>query len=461
MLNIRIISKFTTFYPLEMIDGDKKKITDDLTFVNTLLYVKEQLDEDFHYLSFKNNNIVKSTYRDVIFFCQADNSKFKVKFLKYILHTVKLIVNFLLGPDFDKHMGISVSHIYREMFSKYIDIFLDHVKTNPLCYLNIVHFSDDYNLKKTNIAKYDNVDIISVMIFVNQKLMLQYQNSKEGYLNMESIFLLYLFIKMEYPKIYDNKRFPLREDFTLSDDEIKNKKGFLFIKDVLTECRLSCKRISKDSPYVMLVISKTSDNSTNFEKNISRFMSEFYNNKVSEKFQQISTMTRSVSIDSHDTIIYYSVVNRTNYHVYTSPFNKDILNRIRSQSWSTISDEEASNMLFDMCLKISNLSVEALSNGHTCIFLGELECFLSYNLFFVNSKDMIVNPPHSFKGLNLYSTDGFLYDDLLISSEHKDTSLRVFEVFVIFQYNVRSIDAINDSTDILNEYLKRIKKLKS
>jgi len=139
---IRVISDTTTFYPLEQDWYESQQRNDNMSLRTTLVYLKNQLDEDFRFFCSGDLIVVLQQWREKLFFMQTNESKSE-EILRMQLQSIREILIFLFGTKFESVMRRNISLAKRQVFSYYIDKYVKLSKEDYLPLINALRFHPD------------------------------------------------------------------------------------------------------------------------------------------------------------------------------------------------------------------------------------------------------------------------------------------------------------------------------
>ena len=457
--NIRVISDTTTFYPLDQDGDESQQRNDNMTLRTTLIYLNNQLNEDFRFFCAGDLYIVLQQWREMLFFIQT-NEFTSAEIMRMQLQTVREILIFLFGTKFESVMRRNISLAKRQVFAGYIDKYLEWSMNDYLPLINSIRFDDDpYQIselfKQSVSSIYPNYDInlLTALLFNNGNLISIYFPSNDIRIEPETIVLLQLFIKVEYGNFENsNLENPFDTNFIKSDnnDSIKHKNAFLRIERTPIGCTLSSSRSKENSSLVLLIVSQNLKMDEQMKKNIIDFMGG-----ISNFFSSMNLMNHiTYPIKIEDGLIHFVVLNRTKGDIFEIPYNISI--NLLSNYKKNLSNEEILNLLKKLNKKMSSYAMTALIDGFTTMIWGELEFQFSYEMRFEDENGNLIKPTNVFSPPPFDDDNGINYS--LISNSLFPSSksiITIYEILTIFIGKIQTKIVMKTNEEIFQEFKKK------
>ena len=451
---VRIITDTTTFYPIES-DNDSHR-NDDLSLRATLVYMHEQIGEDFQYFKADDLFIVLQQWRDLLFFIQSNDERYK-EIMLLQLQTIREIIIFLFGTKFENVMKRSISLSKRQVFALYVDTYLKLCKKDFLFMMNSTRFNlEDLELNKKfekNLMTISNgmdINLTAVILFENHKIIGKYLKPGSLKLEQENLLMLTIFEQVEYENIDDSSKV-IDIDFVKSPQNltIKHKNAYLRVDRSPVPFTLSSSRMGLNSPYVILVVTQNVKMQQEMKDTIQKYIYS-----IAESLNTIDfKFSKYLQGDLLDDLLYFIIIDRTNGIVWEMDNIKSIL--LLENYLSNNDQNFASNFLEEIKTKLISYGMNAMIRGFTTMMWGENDFQYFYQLIF-EDDDEIIKPSNVFKPPPFHDDIGITYRLMINNIFQTNDDISCVELFTVYKGKILVKDAIIEN-QLLYESLGNVK----
>lgn len=490
---VRVISDTTTFYPLERDDDEPHSKNDNLSLRTTLVYLHEQMGEDFKFFTADDLFVVLQQWRGMLFFIQTNDSRFH-EVMRLQLQTIREILIFLFGPKFESVMKRSISMDKRKVFAQYVDSYLSLCQEDYLYLLNIIR-TDPFKQEmsqyfiqtvSTLISEFD-IHMLNVTLFDGNQIVARFDSPGSAKLDAETLLNLSILEKVEYNDIsIDDGQIPPFENVQTNlqnfdpafiedpnNNTFKHKNAFLRIQRSPVCCLLSSSRLGAKSPYVILLATQNMKITEEMRVLIMKFIST-----ITLKMSQfISPPPEEKSIEVMDDLIHYVLIDRTHGKIWELPLDLSVgllvdymiqlkHNRNRNNDEQDNSNEddedgdvvddiddiEACKMMHELTMKMSAYGMSAMMQGLTTMFRGEQDYQFCYELRFQDEKGETLKPNHVFTPPSFNDDNGVNYT-LITSSLFPNTeNVTCLELLSIYRGGAQVKDVMRGNDALFDFY---------
>ena len=458
-IKIRVISDTTTFYPVEIKDEETHHRNDNMTLLTTISYLKEQLDEDFQFFRAGDLFVVLQQWRGMLFFVQT-NEGLGAEILRFLLQTTREILIFLFGTRFENVMRRNISISKRHVYARYIDTYLNLCNLDHRFLLNALRYTNDAEeIQKFFIDKITPVPVdipvklISVLLMESHEIRTHFKNTRAVRLEPETISLLQIFVKVEFPDIdetYDPNAIQFDPEYVKSGASAKHKSAFLRIERTPVGCTLSLARCAEHSKTIIVVVTQNTKMPVPVQKQINVYMSEvcaFLGSLTFPKYVPPPTKW-------HEELLHFIIINRTEGDVWEMPY-EDSLKQIMEYKHS---DENLAKQTFHtITRKMASYAFNAMMHGYTTMMWGELDYQFCYEIRFLNDDDEDLLPTHVFTPPSFDDDNGVSYGLIVNSVFPSESGVRCFELLSIFRPSVRPKEAMEANDDLFKQFYQKVK----
>lgn len=450
MMKVRVISDTTTFYPVEQESVESHHRNDNMSLRTTLLYLREQLKEDFQYFTAGDQFVVLQQWRGMLFFIQTTDVA-SLELLRLTLQTIREILIFLFGKKFESVMRRNISLSKRLVFSQYVDSYLALAEYDYIYLLNSIRIDHEsseigaFFLQEADaIASNFDIHLLSVVIFNDHKIVTRYEPQGKLKLDPETYTILSVFEKVEYQTLENPiKVAEFNPDYVKSanNNSMKHKNAFLRLERTPVACTLSSSRSTENSSFVILAVTQNAKVPDEMREKIVDFISSI----ASRLSSLIIIPQPSIEIETYPCLIHYILLDRTNGRVWEYPIEESLI-AIES-NLSPEQTESPEEIFKSLTKRLSVHGMTAMMKGFTTMMWGELDYQFCYELRFVDQNGEFMKPEQVFIPPPFNDDNGINYKlitNSIFQTEENVTCLELFSVFV-GAIPVKSTLSINSS----------------
>jgi hypothetical protein len=458
---VRVISDTTTFYPVEG-ETETYQSTDNLTLRTTLVYLHEQLVEDFQFFTAGDLFVVLQQWRGMLFFIQTNDARCQDE-MRIQLQTIREILIFLFGVTFESVMRRNILIGNRRVFAQYVDAYLASCASDYLCVLNALrpddcagelprHFLDALSQLLPQFA----LSHLGCLLINNQKLVGRFSPQDTVKLDADIFSILALFEKVEYETITAPELPNFDSGFVTAptNKSMKHKTAFLRIERTPVSCTLSSTRCGSQSPYVLLVVTqnrpkpKADPQKQTVQEAIVDFLTA-----ITHELEPtiVSAIPVRLGPDVQD-VLHYVVIDRTHGHVWELPLAtalRKISDHLRLQT-----EREAADELDKVKNRLAAYGMTAMMRGCTTMMWGELNYEFCYELRFEDEAGGALTPSHLFSAPPFNDDTGINYRLIVESLFQTDREIRCLELFAVYK-GIVQVKAAMEGNQMLFAMAKR------
>lgn len=447
---VRIITDTTTFYPIES-ENDSRR-NDDLSLRATLVYMHEQIGEDFQYFKADDLFVVLQQWRDLLFFIQSNDERYK-EIMLLQLQTIREIIIFLFGTKFENVMKRSISLSKRHVFALYVDAYLKLCRKDFLFMINSIRFNledSDINTKfgkkMMKISNGLDINLTAVLLFKNHKIVGKFLKPNSLKLEQENLLMLTIFEQVEYENV-DESLDIIDVDFVKSPQNltIKHKNAYMRVDRSPVPFTLSSSRMGQNSPYVILVVTQNVKMQQEMKDTIQNYIYSIAESLNTLNFK----ITRYLQGEIIDDLIYFLIIDRINGNVWEMDNEKSII--LLDNYMCRENENQPSKLLEEIKIKSISYGMNAMMRGFTTMMWGENDFQYCYQLIFEEDDD-ILKPSNVFKPPPFHDDIGFTYRLMINNIFQTNSNISCIELFSVYKGSILVKDAITEN-QILYENL--------
>ena len=497
---VRIISDTITFYPIEKEGEESHNRNDDMSLRATLVYLHEQLDEDFQFYIADDLFVVLQQWRGMLFYIQTNDPCFQ-EVMRLQLQTIREVLIFLFGPKFESVMKRSISMDKRKIFSQYVESYLSLCQEDYCYLLNSTRvdseskeLSNHFIQSISSIISSFDINMLNVTLFDGNKIIARYDSHTAAKIDPETLLNLSIFEKVEYSDVNNESlNMMIGNEFSNSQNfdpkfvesptntTLKHKNAFLRIQRSPVSCLLSSSRLGERSPYIILVATQNPKITDELRQLILKFIT-----KITDLMSQIENpYPDEKPIQVIEELIHYILIDRTHSNVWELPldlstgFLLDYLTQLKSQTDKNNEDtkdseqqneknpendddnnndnnikndddeleNEAYKMMQKLTMQMAAYGMTAMMKGYTTMMRGEQDFQFCYELRFEDEKGEKLRPTHVFSPPPFNDDNGVNYE-LITSSIFPNTDgVTCLELLSIYRGGAlaKSVMAANDA----------------
>ncbi|OHT12285.1 hypothetical protein TRFO_17980 [Tritrichomonas foetus] len=442
---VRVISDTTTFYPVEKDGEESHHRNDNMSLRTTLVYLHEQMGEDFQFFTADDLFVVLQQWRGMLFFIQTNNARFQ-EVMRLQLQTIREILIFLFGTKFESVMKRSISMDKRKVFSQYVDNYLALCQEDYVYLLNAMRVDSDskemsdFFLKVvSSIAPDFDINMLNVILFNKNKIVARYDAPNAVKVDPETFLTLSVFERVEYSEldnqisddIQKNNKFDASFVESPNNSSMKHKNAFLRIERTPVACLLSSSRLGESSPFVILVATQNMKISEEMRQLIMKFISAV----TSQLMKFVVPQPEPQPIQVMEELIHYILIDRTHGNVWELPLD---LSTGFLMDYLHIDDEdEAIEKMQKLTQQMAAYGMSAMMRGYTTMMWGEQDFQFCYELRFEDEDHEILKPTHVFSPPPFNDDNGINYRLITNSLFPNDEGITCLELLSVYQGKVQ------------------------
>jgi hypothetical protein len=439
---VRVISDTVTFYPVEPEGQESHQQNDNLSLRTTLVYLREQMGEDFQFFTAEDLFVVLQQWRGMLFFIQS-NDAMRQAVMRLQLQTIREILIFLFGVKFESVMRRCILSTNRVVFAQYVDTYLSICDSD---YLTLACTTRPDPESKAIGDMFRNLasgwvpgcpGVLTCILFRNHKLVSRYAPSDNSVtLDLETFLILSIFEKVEYGGISG-------EPCTLAFDPTfigrpdnptkKQKTAFLRISGTPIACNLSSTRCSANSPFVILVVSESTSGIAKPEAGKSETQAQIADFLVTTAARMMNLPIDPVRvplIDRIDDLLHYIVIDRTRGDVWECPLDHTI--QYFQEAFGDLGEDEIKAEAKKVTSQLVAYGMSAMMRGNTTMMWGKLDYQFCYELRFEDEAGQVIEPTHVFTPPGFNDDTGINYGlicDTLFQGHSRITCLELMSIY--------------------------------
>jgi hypothetical protein len=459
-MDVRVISNTTTFYPVE-IDENSHGRNDNMSLRATLVYLREQMSEDFQFLTADDLFIVLQQWRGIVFFIQSRDSRFH-DVMRLMLQTIREILVFLFGVKFEFVMGHSIVHTNRLIFAQYVDAYLANCQSDYLSLLGALraeqscpHVGEMFVEASTRFLPEFDLNLLSCFLFHDHQFVAKFIVPGAVKFEPETFSMLAIFEKVEYgqPAEELDEKFSSAYVISADNNTMKHKTAFLWIERTPVACTLSSTRCAFGSPFVILVVTQNV-NMGKRKGEIQMKIVDFLTAITSRLTQLVVRPVPPPPVGLVEDVICFVVIDRTDGRVWELP-SATAVARLRTFR-EFVNDEEAEAELNRVRRQSAAYGMSAMMRGFTTMVWGEVDYHFAYELRFEDEQGVSLNPVQVFSPPPFNDDTSINYRLIVDSLFQPDRKITCLELLAVYRGRVQ-VKATMAGNQILFEMFKRQK----
>jgi hypothetical protein len=439
LTSVRVISQTTTFYPVET-DETTHQSTDNMSLHTTLVYLHEQMGEDFEFFTADDLFIVIQQWRGIVFFIQSNDSKFH-DVMRLQLQTIREILMFLFGVKFDTVMRRNILLHNRIVFAQYVDTYLSACRSDYLPLINAIRpdpcfpqLSDQFIQASSQLLPEFDLNLLSCVLFHDHRLIARFTVPGAVKFDPETFSMLSIFERVEYESVSPPSKLHFSSAYVISADNqtIKHKTAFLRIERTPIGCTISSTRCAEDSPFVFLVVTQNvGTNQRESRKAETHMKIVDFLTAITNRLTGIATLLPELpASELFDDLLHHVVIDRTNGTVWE--LQEDTAARLVLEHRKLNNAEEAREELVRVKQQLAAYGMAAMLRGFTTMMWGELHYQFCYELRFEDESGEVLRPAQVFSPPPFNDDTGFNYrliTDSLFQTDRQIVCLELLSVY--------------------------------
>jgi hypothetical protein len=459
-MEVRVISNTTTFYPVD-VDETNRGGTDNMSLRTTLVYLREQMSEDFQFLTADDLFIVLQQWRGIVFFIQYTDSRFH-DLMRQMLQTIREILIFLFGAKFEFVMGHSIVHANRLVFAQYVDAYLSNCASDYLCLLGALRSDDScprvaelFLESAARLRPEFDLNLLSCFLFYDHRILAKFIFPDARTFDPETFSMLAIFERVEYGPITDQLDEKFSSAYVTSADNttMKHKTAFLRVERTPVACTLSSTRCALESPFVLLVVSQNV-NMSKRKGEIQMKIVDFLTAITSRLTQLAVRPTAPPTVGLVEDVICFVVIDRSCGRVWELPTATAVAQLRTFREFAD--DEEAELELIRVRRQSVAYGTSAMMRGFTTMVWGEVDYHFAYELRFEDEQGAILIPTQVFSPPPFNDDTGINYRLIVDSLFQPERKITCLELFAVYRGRVQ-VKATMAGNQILFEMFRRQK----
>ena len=429
---VRVLSTSTTFYPVDK-EGQSQK--DNLPLTQLVIWLKEQMQEDFQFFTAGDLFVVLQQWRGIVFFIQSKDAR-KHEVMRLQLQKIREILIFLFGTKFDSVMRNNISLKRRQVFAEYVDAYLAACEGDYIYLLNALRVDDDcQKLGKwfmevcRSLSPEFQMDMLSCILFHNHRIVARFAAPGAVQFEPESYSILSVFERVEYEgiaEVNDSTCFDPHYVCAPDNPTMKHKNAFLRMERTPVCCTLSSTRLAHQSPFVLLIVTQHQKMQPETQAMIVEFMKA-----LAERLMENPLPTpEPVAFDLPADLLHYVIVNRTTGDVME--LASDLSVRL-FQERCGMTEEDAAKEAAKVKSQLAAYGMSAMVRGFTMMMRGEFDYQFCYEMRFENEDGEIMKPSQVFTPPPFNDDTGINYQlitDTIFQTTEKVTCIELLSVYV-------------------------------
>jgi hypothetical protein len=434
-MKVRVISDTTTFYPVES-DEDAHQCTDNMTLRTTLVYLHEQMGEDFQFLVAEDLFVVLQQWRGIFFFIQSTDARYR-EVMRLQIQTIREILIFLFGVKFESVMKFHILLGNRIVFAQYVDTYLAACNSDYLCLIGASRADTQYielagSFLGANAQLYGEFDLklFTCILFHDHQIVGRFIVPDSVQFEPETIMILTIFERVEYQTIAHppDEKFSSAYVTSVDNKSMKHKTAFLRVERTPVACTISSTRCGVDSPFVILVVTQTS--AANHRKSEMQMKIVDFLTAVTTRLPSVVPRPAPLRVDVPEELLHSVVIDRTRGTVWELP--EEISVRLLQEYLAIENEADAAEEARRVKDKLAAYGTTAMMRGFTTMMWGEINYQFCYELRFEDDTGQQMRPNQVFSAPPFNDDTGLNYRliaDSLFQSDRRVTCLELFAVY--------------------------------
>ena len=436
MFNFHVGTVMEVFYPISEGSHDMQ------TIINTAQFISRTgLDKSLQYFQAGDRTIVLKTFRGINFVVVSSlNSP---KLLAGFLQQVRNIAVFLFGYNFEEFMHGEISLACQEVFSKYMDIYINMLKNEPRTLLGAIPHEKDYTETSKHLAKKvpsttipENLQFVECILFNNHKIIGRLSSKDCNPLMCSEIFLLALFERAEFPEESDPNPELIDPNYvtSVSPPNVKHRAGFFNIDGASQRCSIAATRMGPNSSHTALFVTQ--------------------NATANERRDLVMNILGVVTVSMKD-----SEKRPPKPSIFLPPSMVDtiIINRTTGECFeSTLATSEKSKEILDALIRLFAIkTAEAIPRGFITMLWNDSLFDFCYEMRFEGANGFEEPTRVVSNESSIFAEGKILYYDKLADELFGPIDdLSVYEIYTIFMSTEQQSEVITISRHVTEEIIK-------
>lgn len=436
MFKFHVGTVMEVFYPISEESHDMQ------TIINTAQFItKTGLDKSLQYFQAGDRTIVLKTFRGINFVIVSNLGS--PKLLAGLLQQVRNIAVFLFGFNFEEFMHGSISLAYQEVFSKYMDIYINMLKSDPRTLLGAIPHENEYTETSRRLSKKvptttipENLQFVECILFNNHKIAGRLSSKTCKPLTCSEIFLLSLFERAEFPEESDPNPELIDPNFvtSVSPLNVKYRAGFFNIEGSSQRCSIAATRMGPNSSRTALFVTQ--------------------NATANERRDLIMNILGVVTVSMKDG---GNMPPKPTIFLPPSMVDSIIINRTTGECFeSTLANSEKSKEILDALIRLFAIkTAEAIPRGFITMLWNDSLFDFCYEMRFEGANGF-KEPSRAVSSESSVFAEGKIlyYDKLADELFGPIDDLSVYEVYTIFMSTEQQSETITISRHVTEEIIK-------
>jgi hypothetical protein len=459
-MKVRVISDTCTFYPVEN-EEEAHHGTDNMTLRTTLVYLREQMGEDFQFLIADDLFLVLQQWRGIVFFIQSNDPRYQ-EVMRLQLQTIREILIFLFGVKFETVMKFRIVQANRIVFTQYVDAYLSACQADYLCSLGTIrndyscpHVSEHFLQAAAELLPEFDLNLLSCMLFNRHQLVARFIVPDAVQFHPETFFMLSIFERVEYDSIAEelDEKFSTAYVTSADNRSMKHKTAFLRIERTPVACAISSTRCALNSPFVILVVA---ENVSQKRKTGNQMKMVDFLTAITSKLK--SLVVRPVEprpVEVVEDLLHYVVIDRTHGWVCELPAETTV--RLIKEYRRFANDGEAEEETKRVKNQLAAYGMSAMMRGFTTMIWGELTYHFCYELVFEDDAGDRLKPTQVFSPPPFNDDTGINYRLIADSIFQAERQVTCIELLAVYRGRIQ-VKAAMAANQTLIEIFKRLKR---
>jgi hypothetical protein len=459
---VRVISQTTTFYPVET-DEATHQSTDNMSLRTTLVYLHEQMGEDFQFFTADDLFVVIQQWRGIVFFIQSSDAKFQ-DVMRIQLQTIREILMFLFGVKFDAVMRRNIVVNNRVVFAQYVDAYLGACESDYLAAVNAIRpdpcfpqLAEHFLQASADLLPEFDLSLLSCVMFHAHRLVARFNVPGAVKFDPETFAMLSIFERVEYETVDEPRDLHFSSAYVTSAENksMKHKTAFLRIERTPISCTISSTRCAEDSPFVFLVITQNVGPSHRDAKKAETHMKIVdFLTAITNQLMGVATLPPELQpVELLEDLLHYVVIDRTHGTVLEMP--ADTATRLVFDHRKLDSPEAAQGELAKVKHQLAAYGMSAMMRGFTTMMWGQLDYHFCYELRFEDESGEVLRSAHVFSPPPFNDDTGINYRLITDSLFQTDRSIVCLELFAVYRGTVQVKAALASNQTLFAKFPRR------
>jgi hypothetical protein len=417
-----------------------------MTLRTTLVYLHEQMGEDFQFLIAHDLFVVLQQWRSIFFFIQSTDARYR-EVMRLQIQTIREILIFLFGVKFESVMKLHILLGNRIVFAQYVDAYLAACNSDYLCLIGALRIDARY-LELTgaflgaNAQLYSEFDLnlFTCILFHDHQIVGRFVVPDSVQFDPETITMLTIFERVEYATIAHppDQKFSSAYVTSADNKSMKHKTAFLRIERTPVAGTISSTRCAVDSPFVLLVVTQTgamNERKSEMQNRIVDFLTA-----VTSRLPNVVPRAAPRPVEILEDLLHYVVIDRTRGTVWELPEETSV--RLQQGYLEIESAAEAREEGKRVKDKLAACGTTAMMRGFTTMMWGEIKYQFCYELRFEDETGEPMRPTQVFSAPPFNDDTGLNYRLIVDSLFQSDRRITCLELFAVYRGEIQVKQAI-------------------